>query len=93
MEKSKIWIDTIKAESVNIAQMSISDSNQLHSKTLNPPVYITKRDKEQLMIIVSKIEEHLETLALDWLIEKFKELNMSSQKKFIKIISDLVREN
>jgi len=86
-EKSLAWIESIENDVLNIGKMSVAEANRLHSKASNPPAILTDEHAIRLSMVVNSIEARLESLALEWLIEKFKELPEASQKKFLETIS------
>jgi len=89
-QRSLAWIESIEANMSDIDKMSVGEANRLLSKAVNPPAILTDEHTIRLSKVVNRIEEHLESLTLEWLIEKFKELPKTAQKKFIEKISEVV---
>ena len=89
-QDSLIWIESIETNVLDIDRMSVGEANRLHSKVVNPPAILTDEHAIRLSKVVSRIEERLESLDLEWLIEKFRGLPKTAQKKFLEIISELV---
>ena len=85
-EYSKKWIESVETNVLDIDKRSVSEANQLHSKTVNPPAILSDEHAKRLSKVVSRIEERLESLALEWLIERFRDLPETTQKKFLKMI-------
>ena len=91
-QASLLWIKEIEAEASSIADMAVGDANRLHSKANNPPSVITPQHLDRLTKILKKTEEYLEALALDWLMEKFRELPGPSKKKFLEMASRMLSD-
>jgi len=89
-EMSSTWINDIQSEYSLISTMITTDANRLYTKANNPPPYITEHDMKDLKKMISQIEEHLNKLAVEWLIEKFQELPISSKEEFLKIANKLL---
>jgi len=89
-EMSSIWIDNIKSEYSLISTMITTDANRLYTKTNNPPPYITEHDMKDLSKIITQIEEHLNKLAIEWLIEKYRELPYTAKTNFLKAAKQIL---
>jgi len=89
-QDSLTWIESIETNVLDIDKMSVGEANRLHSKVINPPTILTDEHAKRLSKIVSRIEARLESLAVEWLIEKFKDLPKTAQKKFLEIIPQLI---
>lgn len=88
-EASHSWLRTLDEQSTSVEQMSAADANRIHTLASNPPPVLIPADFERLAVIKGKIVERLDSLALDWLVEKFKELPESARRKFIEIAKEL----
>lgn len=82
-QESLSWIECLESKVSKIDSMSVEEANRLRSETLIPPATLTDNHSERLKSLVPLIDERLECLELDWLIERFKKLPMSTKKKFI----------
>ena len=89
-QDSLAWIKSIESVIVNIDNMSVIEVNRIHSKVVNPPAILTKEHEKRLSIVANRIEERLESLALEWFVMKFKELPKNTQKKIVEIIPQLI---
>jgi len=89
-EMSSTWVNNIKSECTLIFTMKTIDANHLYTKTNNPPPYITEHDMKDLSKINTQIEEHLNKLAIEWLIEKFRELPDSSKEEFLERVKGIL---
>lgn len=89
--QSLAWLDNVKKEFSKIHSMTTSETSQFHSKLNKLPPFITAQHLEEVKQITHQVEEHLNKLALEWLIEKFKELPDSSKKRFIQIAKNLLK--
>ncbi len=92
-EMSSSWINNIKTECSLISTMITTDANRLYTKANNPPPYITEHDMKDLSKMIIQIEEHLNKLAVEWLLEKFRELPISSKEEFLKIANKFLKES
>ncbi len=88
--ESLSWIKTIESEILNLDNMSTSEASRLHHKATHPPAILTEQHIERLKKIEKKVETHLESLKIEWLIEKFSELPDLAKKKFMEIVSQLM---
>ena len=81
------WIQNIESEILNLGNMSTSEVSRLHSKAILPPAILTEQHIKRLKKIARKIETHLESLKIEWLIEEFSKLPDLAKKKFMEIVS------
>ena len=88
-EASLCWIRTIESEILNLEVMSTNEADRIHRKTIHPPEILTEQHTKRLVELVRKVEARLESLALEWLVEKFRELPDISKRKFFEIVSPL----
>jgi len=88
-ERSKEWMDILVSEAENLASMSAPEANRIHSKAENPPAVLTDPDSKRLKKIRHDIEARLDTLKVDWLLERFKELSPLLRQKFLQEINTL----
>jgi len=91
IEKSSNWLNFVRSEYSKISSMSTFEANQLHSKLSNYPSFVSDQDMEETKKIIIQVEDHLNKLAIEWLVEKFKELPDSSKKEFIEIAEKLLK--
>ena len=89
-EMSSTWVNNIKSECPLIFTMKTIDANHLYTKTNNPPPYITEHDMKDLSKINTQIEEHLNKLAVEWLIEKYRELPYAAKTNFLKAAKQIL---
>lgn len=81
--ESAAWVDQIIAEAQNVDTMSAPEANQLLSRINSPPPMITPTHEKKIDVISTNVVARLEALKLEWLIEKFKELQAESKKEFL----------
>jgi len=89
-EKSALWINNVKSEYALISTMTTAEANHLHTKTNNPPPYITEHDIKDLSKMITQIEEHLNKLDVEWLIEKYRELPYAAKTNFLKAAKEIL---
>ncbi|MGI6460876.1 MAG: hypothetical protein ACOX5J_12435 [Candidatus Hydrogenedentales bacterium] len=87
--KSLDWVQEREADAAAVGSMSAEEANQLHNKITAPPACITKEHAKRVDKVKQKVEARLNTLTVDWLLEKFKELPQKARKDFLKKIDTL----
>jgi hypothetical protein len=85
-EASSAWIDSLEADASEISSSAASDANRLHTRASSPPAVLTEPHVKRLEKVVARVEARLDSLKIEWLLEKFKELSPALQKKFIQMI-------
>lgn len=88
-QASTNWIESMEADAASVTTMTAADANRLYERANDPPPLITEAHSKRLSKTQLAIKKRLESLKLDWLIERFSELPSETQKKFLKIASDL----
>ena len=83
------WIQDLEAAAATVASLSASDANRLHEKTSSVPPYLTEAHAKKAFKVQKKVETRLNALAVDWLLEKFRELPEKAKKNFLEKISKL----
>ncbi len=66
--------------------MDISNATNIHSRLQQVPAYLTKDQKKEAEKLSLKIERYLNTLKVEWLLEKYRELSNDSKIAFLKAI-------
>jgi hypothetical protein len=89
-EKSSYWLNNIRSEYALISTMTTTDASRLYTKANNPPPFITEHDIKDLNKMSIQIEEHLNKLAIEWLVEKFRELPDSSKEDFLEVAKQIL---
>jgi hypothetical protein len=87
--KGETWIGLMKSEIPDLMEMGASEANNLHKKLENSPLFLTKEQKTRAHEMIMAVEQHLESLELDWLMEKFKALTVDAKKKFLKFVLEM----
>lgn len=85
-EASSAWIDTIEADASGVSSFLAPDANRLHARACSPPAVLTEAHVKRLENVVAKVEARLDSLKIEWLLEKFKELSPLLRRKFIQMI-------
>ena len=86
-EVSAVWIESIEADLAAVASMSASEANQLHIRASAPPLVLTDRHATRLKKTLHSIETRLDSLKIEWLLEKFKELPSALRKRFLNLVT------
>jgi hypothetical protein len=89
--RSKEWITDLESQIESLASMTSAEASTLHNKIQRPPACLTKPHSVRTNKVNKKIENHLNSMAIDWLVDKFKELPEASKKKFLVIIQQVDR--
>ena len=87
------WIEAMKVEASGVSTMSAVEANRLHAKAESPPPFLTDAHMYELARITERIETRLASLALNWLIEKFKELPGPVKREFLDLATQLLTED
>jgi len=82
-EGSTTWIDSIETQEEGIPSMPADEANRFHNRVSKPPPVVTEAHLKRAAIIAKKVEARLETLSVEWLLEKFKELPPKAKKDFL----------
>ncbi|MEN6425887.1 MAG: hypothetical protein ABFE13_11025 [Phycisphaerales bacterium] len=88
-QASLSWINQMESDVEALSTMTAADANRLHDRAANPPAILTDPHHRRLDRVIAQVEARLDTLKIDWLVEKFKELPPSARKKFLKIAGEL----
>ena len=86
-QASSAWIDSLEVDAGELVTMSAADANRLHARASNAPAVLTKSDAERLYSVIREIEARLDTLKIEWLVERFKELPLAMRRKFLDMIA------
>jgi len=83
---SRQWVDEIRPILETVNDMSISDANSLFNKLSAPPAYLSTLQRKELSTFLGKVETRLNKIKIEWLVAKYRELEESSRKEFLKQI-------
>jgi len=89
-EISTAWIDSIEAHAEAILSMPTNEADRFYSRVIKPPPAVTEPHLKRAAVVARKIEARLETLKVEWLLEKFKELPPKIRKDFLRQAQTLV---
>jgi len=89
-QASKIWIEAMESEAESIETMTAADANRFHTKVCNHPAFLTEQHIKRLTKIISHIEARLDSLEVDWLVERFKALPETSKRNFLQIANKML---
>lgn len=92
LKASAKWIDKISSDLKDLSGMDAAEANHLMYRVNNPPPIISEEHSLLLPPIQISIEAHLEKLKLDWLLEKFRELDKQTRRNFLKIANSISDE-
>ncbi len=89
-EKSSAWLSQIEQEVAQVESMGANEANKLLNRLGSPPAFITEVHLKTTKKLVQQVTNKLNTLELEWLVEKFKELPTKSQKEFLATAKKLI---
>ena len=82
------WMAQAKLQYASIESLSLQEAEAALRELSNPPPYfVGEKDGGALNVLIGKIERHLESKGVDWLVEKFRQLSPQAQKSFLKAIN------
>jgi hypothetical protein len=70
--------------------MPANEANSIHKRIINPPPFVTDSHRKRSATIFKQVEARLNTLSIEWLIEKFKELSDKGKKEFMKRVEHIM---
>jgi hypothetical protein len=91
--RSREWIADLESQIEGLASMTSAEASSLHNKTQRPPACLTNPHSARAKKVNNKIENHLNSMAIDWLVDKYYELPIDSKKKFLGIIQKSPHKN
>ena len=91
-ESGKAWIEDLESESKALQEMSTVDASRLHERASRPPACLTEVQSKCCARILRKFEQHLNALAVEWLLQKFRELPSSSRKEFLRLAEKAISD-
>lgn len=80
------WLTDMENEVSGITGQDIAVASNLHSRLQQLPGYLTKSQHRRAKELQSNIEAHLNKLKVEWLLEKYSELDAKSRAVFLKAI-------
>ncbi|OQB69660.1 MAG: hypothetical protein BWX92_03847 [Deltaproteobacteria bacterium ADurb.Bin135] len=80
------WLTDMENEVSGITGQDIAVASNLHNRLQQLPGYLTKSQHRRAKELQSKVEAHLNKLKVEWLLEKYSELDAKSQAAFLKAI-------
>lgn len=81
------WIQKIEKSSTNVNNLSVAEINNLHTRAKNPPAFFSHEHSSRLKESINEIEKSLNSIKIEWLIEKFYELTPQMKQVFLSRIS------
>ncbi len=86
---SATWIESIEAQVENIPSMAADEANRLYNRVNNPPPIVTDPHLNRAAVVNRKVQDRLDSLSVEWLLEKFKELPTRARRDFLLRIQQL----
>ncbi|MBT3376944.1 MAG: hypothetical protein HN406_15180 [Lentisphaerae bacterium] len=85
---SSNWIMALEVEAAFVPAMEAPDADRLLKKVQAPPPCLTEQDAERLSVITLPLEQRLNSLAVEWLLERFRQLPHDSKNEFLERAMD-----
>ncbi len=86
-QTSSEWIDRIESEVAGIESMTAIEANRLDTRIGAPPPVLTEPHQKRLTSVAKSVQRRLDSLKIEWLVEKFKELSPELRHKFLKMVA------
>jgi hypothetical protein len=86
-EKSLAWIQDFERKITNLERLNATEANSLYVRANSPPAILSHEHKGYLDKICKRIEVHLTSLKIEWLLAKFRELTPEMQRQFLSRVS------
>lgn len=81
------WMLQVKEQFSDVDSLTLQEAeNALRELNSTPPYFGGEKDVQARDVMVRKLEKHLESKGVEWLVEKFKQLSPSAQKAFLNYI-------
>lgn len=81
------WMAQAKDRYSDVDAMTLQDAElALRELAQTPPYFNAEKDSAARDVLVRKIEKHLESKGVEWLVEKYNQLSPSARKNFLKLI-------
>ncbi|HOO63864.1 MAG TPA: hypothetical protein PK364_08070, partial [Synergistaceae bacterium] len=81
------WLEERAQEVSSIGkEPKVGVANALHSRIVNFPPFLSKEQQTTAASLASRVEKYLKEMQVEWLVEKFYELDEEAQGLFMKII-------
>ncbi len=80
------WLSGIEEEVLAIKGSDIADANNLYNRLQQVPGYLPKRQYKRARELQNDVEAYLNRLKVEWLLEKYSELDAKSRNAFLKAI-------
>lgn len=81
-DNSLSFTRALETDAFGVPTMSASDANRVHSRASSPPPFITEPHLRRLEKVVLEAEKRLDSLKVDWLVERYKELSTNARVEF-----------
>jgi hypothetical protein len=91
--KSQEWMEILETEARDVEKLATPDANRLLTRATAPPAFVTDAHTKRLAKLKKQLESRLESLEMEWLIERFRKLSPSAKKEFAKAISSMLKDD
>ncbi|NMA47274.1 MAG: hypothetical protein GX945_12010 [Lentisphaerae bacterium] len=86
--KATAWLAELEERTAKLAQLSSAEVNTLHERVTAAPAFLSASGRDRRRAMLAKIEGHLSKLAIEWLVERFRQLSPEQQQVFLAKISE-----
>jgi hypothetical protein len=88
-QASTDWIDKLESDAAGVESLPATEANRLYERANAQPAVLTDPHATRLAKVTRSITKRLDALKLEWLVEKFRELDGPLRKKFLQLIESL----
>lgn len=83
------WMLQVKEQFSDVDGLTLQAAeNALRELNSPPPYFGGEKDLQAREVIVRKLEKHLESKGVEWLVDKYNRLSPSAKRSFMKMIKE-----
>jgi len=91
-EESSQWTAALAVAITSIDDLTTAELTRLHDQAQTPPAFLEGPDKARVAGFARTVEDHLNSLAMEWLLERFRQLPDSLKQEFLRMASGIAGE-
>ena len=81
--KAATWLAELEERTAKLAELSAAEVSTLHARVAAAPAVLSASGQERRRAMLAEIEGHLSKLAIEWLVERFRQLSHEQQQVFL----------
>jgi hypothetical protein len=86
------WLQEIESKFDTLNDMDVGEVNGLYNRISNSPPYLSSSQIEKNVVLLSRVEIRLKQINVQWMVEKYKELDPVSREEFLEQINTLAHK-